>query len=118
MEDSAVRIVSLLALVCAVPLCLRGAIAGDDDYFPPSESNGGWRKNTKPDFVRSLGMDPDALERFGQYNLSVKDGSGNHIYNEGNKAGNAFGSYIHVHFGSNPKIADNFLNYVRTVKKL
>jgi len=43
-----------------------------DGYFPPSEANGGWRKNTNPDFVRSLGMDPAKLEEFGKYNISVR----------------------------------------------
>ncbi len=47
---------------------------------------------------------------------SVKDGSGNYIYNEGCRANNAFGSYIHIHFGSNPQIADNFLNFIQTVR--
>ena len=41
------------------------------DYFPPTESKGGWRKNVDPEFIRSLGLDPDKLEEFGQYNLSV-----------------------------------------------
>lgn len=42
-----------------------------DEYFPPSESNGGWRKNTSQSFVQSLGINPEKLEEFGQYNLSV-----------------------------------------------
>ena len=41
------------------------------EYFPPPEREGGWRVNTEPGFVRSLGLDPEALEEFGQYNLSV-----------------------------------------------
>jgi CubicO group peptidase (beta-lactamase class C family) len=33
-----------------------------DDYFPPPESGGGWRKLEKPDDIRRLaGMDPDKL---------------------------------------------------------
>ncbi|MFH1071358.1 MAG: serine hydrolase [Candidatus Glassbacteria bacterium] len=43
-------------------------------YFPPAESMGGWRKNTDSAFVRSLGIDPQALEEFGSYNLSVPAG--------------------------------------------
>jgi len=46
-----------------------------DGYFPPSEAKGGWRKNTNPDFVRSLGMDPAKLEEFGKYNISVRSSS-------------------------------------------
>ena len=41
------------------------------DYFPPTEAKGGWRKNTDPEFIRSLELDPEKLEEFGQYNLSV-----------------------------------------------
>jgi hypothetical protein len=40
-------------------------------YFPRAEAEGGWRTNTDPSFVRSLGIDPEKLEEFGQYNLSV-----------------------------------------------
>ncbi|MEN8264786.1 MAG: hypothetical protein ABFR82_15140, partial [Nitrospirota bacterium] len=47
---------------------------------------------------------------------SVKDGTGNYIYNEGCRANNAFGSYIHIHFGSNPQISDNFLNFIQTLR--
>jgi len=30
----------------------------ESDYFPPPESEGGWRSNTDPDFARSLGLEP------------------------------------------------------------
>ena len=40
-------------------------------YFPPPESAGGWRKNTDPSFIRSLGLDPEQLEQFGRFNLEV-----------------------------------------------
>ncbi len=40
-------------------------------YFPPPEREGGWRTNTDPEFVRSLGLDPQALEEFGRFNLEV-----------------------------------------------
>lgn len=42
---------------------------------------------------------------------SVKDGEGNYIGNEGYRIKNTLGSYIHIHFGSNPGIAGNFINY-------
>ena len=45
-------------------------------YFPPPESEGGWRKNTDPDFIRSLGVDPVKLEEFGKYNMSLYSHSG------------------------------------------
>ncbi len=44
---------------------------------------------------------------------SVKDGSGNDLKTEGYKAKNVLGSYIHIHFGSNPSIAQNFVNLVK-----
>jgi hypothetical protein len=40
-------------------------------YFPPPEADGGWRKNTETGFIRSLGIDPERLEEFGSYSLSV-----------------------------------------------
>lgn len=45
--------------------------AATQRYFPPPESQGGWRKNTDPDFIQSLGLKPEKLEAFGQYNLEV-----------------------------------------------
>lgn len=45
-------------------------------YYPPAETAGGWRKNTDPAFVQSLGLDPDGLEAFGLYNLSIASSSG------------------------------------------
>jgi hypothetical protein len=45
-------------------------------YYPPPETDGGWRKNTEASFVESLGLDPDLLEQFGQYNLSIASSSG------------------------------------------
>jgi CubicO group peptidase (beta-lactamase class C family) len=39
-------------------------------YFPPSESNGGWRKRTTAAHVRELGMDPAKLNDLGEYLMS------------------------------------------------
>lgn len=36
-------------------------------YFPPPEASGGWRKNTNPGFIDSLGIDPQKLKEFGNY---------------------------------------------------
>jgi cobyrinic acid a,c-diamide synthase len=47
---------------------------------------------------------------------SVKDGSGTYIYKEGCRIKNAFGSYIHMHFGSSAEIAHNFISFVQTVR--
>ena len=40
----------------------------DGEYFPPKECDGGWRKNTSGQFVSTLGIIPEKLEEFGQYN--------------------------------------------------
>ncbi|MDJ0955818.1 MAG: serine hydrolase [Arenicellales bacterium] len=42
-----------------------------DQYFPESDLAEGWRKNTDPKFVHSLGLDIGGVEGFGGYNLSV-----------------------------------------------
>jgi len=44
---------------------------------------------------------------------SVKDGSAKHISDEGYKVKNTLGSYIHMHFGSNPAIAKNLINHIK-----
>ncbi|HLA38420.1 MAG TPA: serine hydrolase, partial [Candidatus Glassbacteria bacterium] len=70
----------LKSLICPLTIVtiLCGCSAGPPPeeaqstaYFPPPETQGGWRNNTDQVFVRSLGLDPSALEAFGQYNLSV-----------------------------------------------
>jgi len=53
----------------------EGGPGEEKDYFPPAESEGGWRKNTDPEFIRSLGLKPAGLEEFGRYNLSVQNSS-------------------------------------------
>src|SRR5215207_8167201 len=39
-------------------------------YFPPSEANGGWRKQTAASEVRELGMDAAKLNDLGIYLMS------------------------------------------------
>ncbi|GBD95810.1 MAG TPA: cobyrinate a,c-diamide synthase [Nitrospirae bacterium] len=46
-------------------------------------------------------------------NYSVKNGSGEKIQDEGYRVKNTLGSYIHIHFGSNPSIAKNFVDFVK-----
>ncbi len=52
----------------------RAAHAGEMDasaYFPPPESQGGWRKLERPDDIRRLaGMDPEKLAGFKQWLLA------------------------------------------------
>jgi cobyrinic acid a,c-diamide synthase len=43
----------------------------------------------------------------------VKNGSGQNIQDEGYKFKNTLASYIHIHFGSNPDIAGNFIDFIR-----
>ncbi|MBI5026129.1 MAG: cobyrinate a,c-diamide synthase [Nitrospirae bacterium] len=40
---------------------------------------------------------------------SVKDRRGQDIYNEGYRFKNTLASYVHIHFGSNPDMANNFI---------
>ena len=42
-----------------------------NQYFPESDLGVGWRKNTDPAFIQSLGLDLGGVEGFGGYNLSV-----------------------------------------------
>ena len=46
---------------------------GDEDYFPPPETMGGWRANLSPEFVRSRGLDPAALEDLGRFSQSIRN---------------------------------------------
>jgi hypothetical protein len=58
-------------------------------YFPPSESNGGWRKTSDPARVRELGMDATGLESLGRYLMSLpyeNYSTGVSGYNASNKA--------------------------------
>ena len=43
----------------------------------------------------------------------VTDVSGNDIGKEGYTVKNTLGSYIHIHFGSNPSIANNFVHFIK-----
>lgn len=40
-------------------------------YGPPPESSGVWRKNTSPAFLRSLGMNSEAIQSLLDYNMSI-----------------------------------------------
>ncbi|MBI4684417.1 MAG: cobyrinate a,c-diamide synthase [Nitrospirae bacterium] len=42
---------------------------------------------------------------------SIKDMKGQNIYKEGFRFKNTLASYVHIHFGSNPDIANNFINF-------
>ncbi|HUR95870.1 MAG TPA: serine hydrolase [Gemmatimonadales bacterium] len=53
------------------PRKVEGAAIALSTYFPPSESNGGWRKTTDPARVRDLGLDAGKLNQLGQYLVSL-----------------------------------------------
>ena len=61
---------SLAAIILGFLLSLT-APALADQYFPEPDSAEGWRKNTDPAFLQSLGLDLEGVEGFGGYNLSV-----------------------------------------------
>jgi len=46
----------------------------------------------------------------------VKNGSGQNIQDEGYKFKNTLASYIHIHFGSHPDIAGNFVRFIKKNK--
>ena len=62
-------IIGLITIFLVVTF--SNTLSAGDDYFPPGESEGGWRKNTSEEFIQSLGFIPEKLEEFGQFNLSV-----------------------------------------------
>ncbi|MDB4583625.1 serine hydrolase [Draconibacterium sp.] len=62
---------SLFLISIVVLFGVSNTPATCQDYFPGKESEGGWRKNTSKEFIRSVGISPEKLEEFGQYNLSV-----------------------------------------------
>lgn len=64
----------LLIWILAIA-CLAPAAFPQDNYFPPSESDGGWRRTKNPDEVRSLGaMDPEKLEILRQAQIALFGG--------------------------------------------
>ena len=53
---------------------LAQTCAAADEYFPPPESQGGWRKLDTPQDIRTTGgMDPDKLEQLKQWLLNSDD---------------------------------------------
>jgi CubicO group peptidase (beta-lactamase class C family) len=69
-------VATVLLVLSSLPACGIGAHtvktlatpAGDETYFPPPESRGGWRKLSDPDDIRRLaGMNPGKLEQLKQW---------------------------------------------------
>ncbi|MFN3478830.1 MAG: cobyrinate a,c-diamide synthase, partial [Thermodesulfovibrionales bacterium] len=46
---------------------------------------------------------------------SVRNNHGEFVNAPGYKFKNTFASYIHIHFGSNPAVAGNFINFIRSI---
>jgi len=68
--DTTLSRILLLKLFPLALTAVRFAAAEASDYFPPPESQGGWRKLEKPKDVRRLaGMDPDKLAGLKQWLL-------------------------------------------------
>jgi len=60
----------LIALLTAVLKAVSAAAAESADYFPPPESQGGWRRMEEPAEIRRLaGMDPEKLAALKQWLL-------------------------------------------------
>ena len=49
----------------------RSAAVALSTYFPPTESNGGWRATTDAARIRELGIDRDKLKALGSYLMSL-----------------------------------------------
>ncbi len=61
------------------------------------------------------GLSPSARGGIINKIYSVKDNNGESREDEGYSFKNTLASYIHLHFGSNPRIADNFINFIRRI---
>lgn len=55
-------------IVCILGMFLSSC---SETYFPEPDSEGGWRKNSEPEFIRDLGLDTGGLDDFGAYNFKV-----------------------------------------------
>ena len=64
----------VLAACSGKPVGSGGKQESSTAYFPPPESDGGWRVDSSAEFIRSLGVDPEKLARFGRFNLDVPNG--------------------------------------------
>ena len=73
--------IAMLSLVIGMLVSCSGQhddnsteMKSDAAYFPPPDSEGGWRVDSSAEFIRSLGIAPETLQEFGQFNLEVPNG--------------------------------------------
>lgn len=73
-----------------------------------------------PESRRLSGVESDRATVKEYHNLAydLKNNNGERLPNEGYIYKNTLASYIHIHFGSNPAIAENFINFINPVRKL
>lgn len=89
--------------------------------FHYSEIVKGQTEGTVPDLrtersgVVESGLSPSARGDIINKIYSVRDNHGEFVNASGYKLKNTLASYIHIHFGSNPATADNFINFIRGV---
>jgi cobyrinic acid a,c-diamide synthase len=83
----------------------KGAVVrGHEFHYSEIDRDTSSVKPSNPRTLKPLNLD---------FIYSVKDGSNNDLDNEGYMIHNTLGSYIHIHFGSNPEIAGHLIHYFK-----
>ncbi len=70
----------LVIPICGALIFLFALSGCSKPYFPPPANQGEWRKNTDPDFIRSLGIDPAKLDSFGRWNIQNNWSGSSHMF--------------------------------------
>lgn len=73
-----VRTALLMAFMVSIVLT-----SCSETYFPEPENEGGWRKDTDPDFLISLDLNPKGVSNFLAYNLQVEDSTSAIVIKDG-----------------------------------
>ncbi len=113
LEDNFFRMAGIFPLVTSIKLNRR-AFLGYREITLQKDCILGWKpgKCRGHEFhyseIREIKETPDLTHIY-----SVMDNSGERLSDEGFMIKNTLASYIHIHFGSNPWIADSFLNFIR-----
>lgn len=80
-----------------------------ETYFPEPENEGGWRKNTDPEFLKSLDLNPQGVSSFLAYNLCVEGSTSAIVIKDGWVVGEWY--------SKKKKISKDTRNYVASVGK-